>query len=203
MQLHQLSRVHKNKISRQVGRGGRRGKTSGRGTKGQNARSGHKKRPELRDIIKTIPKLRGRGRNIFKGFQEPFVPVNLDLIEICYSAGEEVNPESLIAKGVIESFAGKVPKVKILADGEITIKVSVVGCMVSKTAQVKIEKAGGTVKMMEEKVVVKNPGKAGKVPEVSKTAPVKTEKVEVKVAKKPKVAKSEKSEKTPKVAKEK
>ena len=44
-----------------VGRGGKRGKTSGRGGKGQTARAGNKRRPELRDFIKRIPKLRGRG----------------------------------------------------------------------------------------------------------------------------------------------
>ena len=63
MQIHNIKRKTKNKKSVSVGRGGTRGKTSGRGTKGQNARAGHKKRPELRDIIKKIPKLRGRGRN--------------------------------------------------------------------------------------------------------------------------------------------
>ena len=51
-----------------VGRGGKRGKTSGRGTKGQNARAGRKKRPEMRDFIKRIPKLRGRGKSPFKSF---------------------------------------------------------------------------------------------------------------------------------------
>lgn len=61
MQFHELKRKTPNKKSAQVGRGGTRGKTAGRGTKGQNARAGRKKRPELRDTIKRIPKLRGRG----------------------------------------------------------------------------------------------------------------------------------------------
>ena len=52
-----------NKKSRRVGRGGKRGKTSGRGTKGQKARAGRKLRPELRDTIKKIPKMRGHGKN--------------------------------------------------------------------------------------------------------------------------------------------
>lgn len=59
MQIHNLKRVHKNKGDRLVGRGGRRGKTAGRGGKGQTARSGNKRRPELRDIIKRLPKNRG------------------------------------------------------------------------------------------------------------------------------------------------
>jgi large subunit ribosomal protein L15 len=69
MQLNTLKRNHPNKKSKQVGRGGTRGKTSGRGTKGQNARAGRKKRPELRDFIKRFPKLRGRGVNSLKSRQ--------------------------------------------------------------------------------------------------------------------------------------
>ena len=66
MQFHTLKRKTPNKKGKLVGRGGTRGKTSGKGTKGQNARAGRKKRPELRDFIKRVPKLRGRGKNSLK-----------------------------------------------------------------------------------------------------------------------------------------
>ncbi len=69
MQFHTLKARTKRRHARQVGRGGTRGKTSGRGTKGQNARAGHKKRPEIRDFIKRVPKLRGRGKSSLKSFQ--------------------------------------------------------------------------------------------------------------------------------------
>ncbi|MBI2631073.1 hypothetical protein HYW73_02555 [Candidatus Nomurabacteria bacterium] len=59
MQIHNLKRKHKNKGHRLVGRGGKHAKTSGRGGKGQTARAGNKRRPELRDIIKKLPKNRG------------------------------------------------------------------------------------------------------------------------------------------------
>ena len=59
MQIHNLKRKHKNKRDRLVGRGGKHAKTSGRGGKGQTARAGNKRRPELRDIIKKLPKNRG------------------------------------------------------------------------------------------------------------------------------------------------
>ena len=59
MQIHNLKRTHKNKKDRIVGRGGKHAKTSGRGGKGQTARAGNKRRPELRDIIKKLPKNRG------------------------------------------------------------------------------------------------------------------------------------------------
>ena len=70
MQIHNLKRIHKNKKDRIVGRGGRHGKTSGRGGKGQTARSGNKRRPELRDIIKRLPKNRGYQ---FKSIQNMFI----------------------------------------------------------------------------------------------------------------------------------
>ncbi|MBI2627698.1 hypothetical protein HYW72_02075 [Candidatus Nomurabacteria bacterium] len=69
MQIHNLKRQHKNKRDRIIGRGGKHAKTSGRGGKGQTARAGNKRRPELRDIIKKLPKNRGYQ---FKSFQRAF-----------------------------------------------------------------------------------------------------------------------------------
>ena len=57
MKLHELSSTHKK--TKRVGRGGKRGTTSGRGTKGQKSRSGHRMRPAQRDLILRIPKHRG------------------------------------------------------------------------------------------------------------------------------------------------
>lgn len=76
MQIHNLKRTHKNKKDRLVGRGGKHAKTSGRGGKGQTARAGNKRRPELRDIIKKLPKNRGYQ---FKSKKRPFV-LSLDKI---------------------------------------------------------------------------------------------------------------------------
>jgi ribosomal protein L15 len=70
MQIHNLKRTHKNKKDRIVGRGGKHAKTSGRGGKGQTARAGNKRRPELRDIIKKLPKNRGYS---FKSKKKPFI----------------------------------------------------------------------------------------------------------------------------------
>ncbi|MCE9585521.1 hypothetical protein K8Q94_02790 [Candidatus Nomurabacteria bacterium] len=67
MQINNLKRLHKNKKDRIVGRGGKHAKTSGRGGKGQTARAGNKRRPELRDIIKKLPKNRGYR---FKSFRK-------------------------------------------------------------------------------------------------------------------------------------
>ncbi|MDE1988377.1 MAG: uL15 family ribosomal protein [Patescibacteria group bacterium] len=144
MQTHNLKRKNPNYKSARVGRGGKRGKTSGRGTKGQNARAGRKKRPEMRDVIKKIPKMRGYRFNTIK--QYGVWPVNLKAIEKAFSSGGAVNPSSLAKMKVIELYKGKKPKVKILAAGEITKIVNVSGCAVSGEAKAKIEKAGGTVK---------------------------------------------------------
>ena len=70
MQIHNLKRTHKNKKDRLVGRGGKHAKTSGRGGKGQTARAGNKRRPELRDVIKRLPKNRGYK---FKSIQNTYI----------------------------------------------------------------------------------------------------------------------------------
>ena len=143
MQIHNLKREHKNIKTAQVGRGGKRGKTSGRGTKGQKARAGHKIRPESRDVIKRLPKMRGYS---FGSRMEKAFPINLDTLEIKFAKGGDVNPEVLMKMGIIESMGDKIPKVKILGRGEITKKFNISGCLISATAKSAIEKAGGSIK---------------------------------------------------------
>jgi len=143
MQINQLKRKNLNKKKRQVGRGGARGKTSGRGMKGQKSRAGRKLRPEMRDIIKKLPKLRGYK---FSSFQEKPVVINLAVLEKTYKDGEEVTPVTLITNKLLLMKKGKVPKVKILANGDLTKKITISGCQISKTGEEKVKKAGGTIK---------------------------------------------------------
>ena len=148
MQWHTLKRKTKNKAARAVGRGGKRGKTSGRGMKGQKARAGRKLRPELRDLSKKVPKLRGHGKNRAQAVNSSRVralPINLDVIETSYASGETVSPQTLVAKKLLRNARGKAPLVKILGTGTITKKVTVSSCEMSKTAKDKIVAAGGTV----------------------------------------------------------
>jgi large subunit ribosomal protein L15 len=135
MQFHNLKRNKTNRKAKQVGRGGTRGKTSGRGTKGQNARAGHKKRPEMRDIIKRLPKLRGRGKNFLKSRFVDVLPVKLSVVAEKFKVGETVNPKTLLEKGIVKTKNGRIPKIKILADKEI--KKSFVFEDVSMSAKVK------------------------------------------------------------------
>ena len=134
MQIHNLKRNTPNKKPRIVGRGGKHAKTSGRGTKGQNARAGHKKRPEIRDFIKRIPKLRGRGKNINTSIQNKAFAINLDRINKVFKNGDVVYPSSLLQINVIERKSGVLPVVKILGTVQIDKKIKVEGCKVSKSA---------------------------------------------------------------------
>lgn len=147
MQLHELQRKTPNKGSKRIGRGrsSGKGKTAGRGTKGQNARAGHKKRPEIREQLKKIPKLRGRGVHGLYSFQARPIILNVSALEAAFAAGDAINPKALVERGLVAARGGKTPKIKILGDGELTKKLVVSGCTVSGSAKEKIESAGGSV----------------------------------------------------------
>ena len=129
-----------------VGRGGKRGKTAGRGTKGQNARAGRKKRPEYRDIIKKIPKRRGYGKNRGKtvdGTRLAAVAISLQRLDAAFDSGTEVTMKTLADKGFISSRG--ITPVKIVGTGSISKKLSLKRIPVSAPARAAIEKAGGTI----------------------------------------------------------
>ncbi len=120
MQLHNLKRTPTSKTKKRVGRGGKRGKTSGRGTKGQKARSGHRIRPEARDIIKKIPKRRGYGKHRAESANNNRVLptiINISLLDKHFESGETVSPATLLAKRLIHKRGGRIPRVKILGGG--------------------------------------------------------------------------------------
>ncbi|MHB8660488.1 MAG: uL15 family ribosomal protein [Minisyncoccota bacterium] len=147
MQLNSLSPRTKNRKNPPVGRGGKRGKTSGRGGKGQTARAGHKIRPEVRDLIKKIPKRRGYGKNRARTVRTNRIPVsavNLSALEIAYQAGETVSPATLLAKGLVRRAKGRPPVVKILGTSGLTKALVVEGCTLSTSARAALLAAGGT-----------------------------------------------------------
>ncbi len=148
MQLHELKPTHARKTEKRIARGGKRGKTSGRGGKGQTARAGSSMRPEMRDVIKKLPKLRGFGKNRARTVnkeRELALVVNVASLESTFNAGDTINPKALVAAGLIDGGNKKTPKVKILGNGELTKKLIVTGCTVSASAKEKIEKAGGSI----------------------------------------------------------
>jgi len=143
MQLQELKPIHKKKRRKRVGRGGKRGTYAGRGLKGQRARAGRRLKPAIRELIKRYPKLRGYR---FKPVELKPAIVNLDTLEKKFKSGEIVNPRILLEKKLIRRIKGRIPKVKILAKGKLTKALTIEGCLVSKSAEEIIKKAGGTIK---------------------------------------------------------
>lgn len=136
--------------SRRVGRGGKRGKTAGRGTKGQNARAGRKKRPEMRDIIKKLPKRRGYGKNrgrTVNSARLDAVAISLARLDALFPSGAEVTRLTLIEKGAIGKRSDQPVKIVggLPEKGGFTKKFSLKGIAISAPARAAIEKAGGTI----------------------------------------------------------
>ncbi|MGM0629119.1 MAG: 50S ribosomal protein L15 [Patescibacteria group bacterium] len=146
MQKNTLKPTSSKIKSRQIGRGGKRGKTSGRGHKGQKARAGRKIRPEVRDFIKSLPKLRGHSQDVVE--RKKYWIVNVSDLENSFSDGDDVHPDSLFEKGLIDKKVKPSSKksIKILGHGELSKKFVVSGCELSVSAKEKIEKRGGNVK---------------------------------------------------------
>lgn len=135
-----------NKRRKRVGRGiaAGQGKTAGRGTKGQNARSGGGVRPYFEGgqlpLVRRLPHKRGF-TNIFKVH---YTPVNLDRLDD-FSAGDEVSPATLAEAGIIKSSQ---EPVVILGHGELDRPLMVKAPRFSKSAREKILAAGGTVEVL-------------------------------------------------------
>jgi large subunit ribosomal protein L15 len=129
------------KAKTRVGRGeGSKGKTAGRGTKGTKARYQVKAGLEGGNLnfIMRSPKLRG-----FKNpFRVEYQVVNLDRLAELYPKGGDVTISDLVAKGAVRNNE----KVKVLGNGDITVKLNVAVDKVSGSAEQKIVAAGGSIK---------------------------------------------------------
>jgi large subunit ribosomal protein L15 len=146
--LHNLQhpgRTSRRRLGRGTGSG--LGTTAGRGTKGQSARSGGGVRPGFEGgqtpLYRLLPKLRG-----FKSRFPRAATVNVEMLEKHFASGETVNRAALLAKKLIPNFSHEL---KVLGEGELTKKLTVTANRVSKQAKSKIEKAGGTVRVMSQK----------------------------------------------------
>lgn len=152
MQIHQLRSKNKNKKRKRVGRGGKRGTYSGRGSKGQKSRAGTRIRPGFRGgdnpIWKLFPKQRGATKKVdikhakFQVHQRKQAIVNLDILNSSFHDNETVSSGVLVNKGIIGSAKNGV---KILGNGELTKKLNFSRLKFSKSAREKIEKAGGVI----------------------------------------------------------
>jgi large subunit ribosomal protein L15 len=123
------------------------GKTSGRGGKGQTARSGSSIRIGFEGgqmpLIRRIPK---RGFNNAR-FAVRYIPINLEVLNE-FDDGATVNEAALRTLGLAN---GRLKLVKILGDGELTRKLTVHAHAFSASARAKIEKLGGTCQLIESK----------------------------------------------------
>lgn len=144
MNLNDLEKITTKKKRRVgLGHGSGRGKTSGRGTKGQKARGDVPLDFEggALPLIKRLPFLRGKGKN--KSItKDPYV-INVGLLN-SLPKNTTVDIESLAKLKLVNLEDAKINGVKILGDGELTVALTV-KLPASKSAIEKIQKAGGSV----------------------------------------------------------
>ena len=139
-----------NKQPKRVGRGSSSGlgTTAGKGNKGQQSRSGGKTYVGFEGG--QMPLYRRIAHKGFSNypFKKEYVCINVDQLEAKFNDGETVDKASLIAKGFISSKNASL--VKILGNGDVKKKLNIVADKVSESAKAKIEKAGGSVKVIEK-----------------------------------------------------
>jgi len=135
------SRRPRKRLGRGIGSG--TGKTSGRGQKGAGARSGFKRRDWFEggqiSLARRLPK-----RGFTNVFRQPNQVVNVGSLAR-FEANSELDPMALALAGLIPSSSGRV---KILAEGELSIPLVVRAHAVSKAAADKIQAAGGRVELL-------------------------------------------------------
>ncbi|GIW49746.1 MAG: 50S ribosomal protein L15 [Anoxybacillus sp.] len=146
MKLHELqpapgSRKERNRVGRGIGSGN--GKTSGRGHKGQNARSGGGVRIGFEGgqtpLFRRLPK-----RGFTNIHRKEYAIVNLEALNR-FEDGTEVTPELLLETGVVSKLKAGI---KVLGDGELTKKLTVKAHKFSASAKEAIEAAGGTTEVI-------------------------------------------------------
>src|SRR6186713_2874512 len=153
MKLNEVNRgITKHKKTKRLGRGigSGQGKTAGRGHKGQSSRGGwnqpHTFQGGMSPLVRRIPK---------RGFNNAYALsvgiVNVGDLEESYQAGEEVNAESLRVKDVLK---GRFDVIKVLGTGELTKKLKISAHRFSASAREKIEKAGGEIVALAERIPV-------------------------------------------------
>jgi large subunit ribosomal protein L15 len=156
MSLHEVHKdVHTHKKPRRIGRGigSGKGKTAGKGHKGQIARAGWKALPIFQGggspLVRRVPK-----RGFTNIFALNVAEVNVGDLEELFESGGEVTPETLQKIGYLKK---RFDVVKVLGDGELKKKLAVSAHRFSASARTKIEAAGGSVTTLPgKKPVVKN-----------------------------------------------
>jgi large subunit ribosomal protein L15 len=177
LNLSNLKPAQARKDRKRVGRGlgSGKGRYSGRGIKGQKSRAGsHKMRAGFEGgqmpIYMRVGKQRGstsKDAMPIGPFRTYSQPVNVGALDV-FEAGTEVTPELLKERGLVRSTR---KDVKVLGNGDLGTKLTVVAHAVSATAREKIEAAGGTVTLLREPKRRKEPRKFGPKPKAKDVAP--------------------------------
>ncbi len=148
MKLHELSPAEgsvKSTFRKGRGAGSGNGKTAGKGHKGQNARSGGGVRPGFEGgqlpLYRKLPK---RGFNNAR-FAKVYTVINLSTLDKKFNDGDVVDAAALLACGAISTVADGV---KVLANGNITKKLTVKAAVFSASAKEKIEAVGGSCEVV-------------------------------------------------------
>lgn len=149
MKLHDLHPAEGGgvKAKKRVGRGpgSGTGKTSGRGHKGQNARSGGGVRPGFEGgqmpLFRRLPK-----RGFTNNFSKQFEQINVSTLN-CFKDGDTVNLDSLAERGLVNKSKAK-DGLRVLGNGDLTVKVTVQAAHFTKSASEKIEAAGGKAEVI-------------------------------------------------------
>lgn len=147
MKLETLLASNETKARKRVGRGpgSGTGKTSGRGQKGQKSRSGVSISAWFQGgqtpIYRRVPK---RGFNNAR-FETKYATINLSDLDKFFKDGDVVTPEVLKERGLLKK---QLSGVKVLANGELTKKLTVKASRFSSAAVTKIEKAGGKAEVI-------------------------------------------------------
>jgi large subunit ribosomal protein L15 len=144
MQIHEI-KISRRKPRKRVGRGGKRGTFSGRGSKGQKSRSGVSIDPLFEggrsSLIERLKKMPG-----FKSTHPKKINVNLNDLERNFKDGEALSVDSLVKIGLIDRIKAKRARIKILGGGKIAKKFTIdKNILLSAAAKSKIEKAGGKI----------------------------------------------------------
>ena len=145
MEIHKLKPKQKPKEKKRIGRGGKRGTYSGRGVKGQKARSGNNIQPIIRELVKKYPKL--RGYNNSQTNKKVKAEINIAILDKKFQDGEKVTPVILVERKIIKLIKNRMPMVKILGQGETKKKLIISNCGISKTAREKLEKTKSIIKV--------------------------------------------------------
>jgi large subunit ribosomal protein L15 len=150
MKLHDIKPAKgssRPKMRKGLGIAAGKGKTAGRGSKGQSSRSGGVKKAWFEggqlSLMRRLPF--ARGQDFSNPYKIVYQPVNVGVLAGKFVAGSEVTPIELAKAGLID----KADKVAILGSGEITHALKITAHKISKSAQEKIEKAGGSVTKLD------------------------------------------------------